>query len=143
MDAETRAQAEQRLTEAAAGLRLMDPRPPLRARLKQLRERQPDAFTHAVAHYEQHVLPRLAEEDPVPVWLEYARYTGQLSANGRLITIGDDGAATTFKSPIAPGALVLFLPEDTTVSAFIAAQPIDPTPAQKASVELLIEGRLG
>jgi hypothetical protein len=142
MDAETRTQAEQRLADAAATLRLMDPRPPLRATLKQLRERQMDAFTRAVAHYEEQVLPRLAAEEPMAVWLEYVRFVGQLTANGRLTAIGDDGAATSFKPPLAPGTLVLFLPEDTTVPAFIAAQPQQPSAAQHASMQLLVEGKL-
>jgi hypothetical protein len=144
MDAQTRALAETRLTDAAAALRLADPRPRLRERLKQLREERADSFNRAVEHYEQAVLPRLAaeEQEPLSVWLEYARFIGQSTANGRLLAIGDDGAAAAFRPPVAPGVLFLFVPDDNAVPAFIAAQPLQPSPAQLATIDLLVGRRL-
>jgi hypothetical protein len=142
MDAETRVRAEARLAEAAAALQLADPRPPLRERLKMLRQKHPDAFSKAVEHYEQAVLPGLTADDPMPAWLDYARFLGQLTANGRLLAIGEDGVAAAFLPPLSPGALVLFIPDDTAVPAFVAAQPQRPSAAQQASMDLLVRGRL-
>jgi hypothetical protein len=145
MSTEVRTRAEARLTEAAAALQLADPRGPLRARLKQLREEQPETFGRAVAHYEEVVLPALAEGDDgdaIAVWLEYGRWIGQLSSNGRLAAIDGTGRAAACKPPLPPASLVLFLPEDHAAAAFVAVAPLEPTPAQQATVELLVNRKL-
>jgi hypothetical protein len=142
MTTDVRSRAETRLTEAAAALHLADPRGPFRERLKQLRETDPEAFQRAVAHYEQDVLPGLAEGDVLAVWLEYGRFLGQLSGNGRLTAIDATGRSTVYRPPLAPGTLVLFLPEDTAVDALVAATPQQPSPAQQATIDLLVSRRL-
>jgi hypothetical protein len=142
MDADMRVRAETRLTEAVAALGLADPRPALRARLKQLREERPDAFADAVRHYEEEVLPRLAEEEPVPAWLDYARHLGQLTANGRLTTIDATGRAVVYRPPLQHAALLLFLPEDTAVTPLVALAPLAPSPAQSATIDLLVNRKL-
>jgi hypothetical protein len=144
MDADTRALAERRLTEAATALQLADPRPALRERLKLLRESQPDPFRQAVAHYEAEVLPRLAAEDPLPAWLDYARFVGQLSSNGRITAIDATGLASTLKpsAPPAPATLVLFLPEDNAADPLVALAPLTPSPAQQATLTLLVSRKL-
>lgn len=142
MDAETRAAAESRLTDAATAAGLADPRPPLRERLRLLRERQPDDFSRAVSHYEAEVLPRLAVEEPLPVWLDYARFLGQVTSNGRLTVIDDTGRAANYRAPLPPASLVLFLPEDMAVAPLVAAAPTEPSPAQQATLALLVERRL-
>jgi hypothetical protein len=143
MSTDVKARAEARLAAAAAALQLADPRGPLRARLKQLRETQPDSFARAVAHYEEQVLPALADQDDaLATWLEYVRQVGQLTSNGRLTTIDARGRAGPFKPPLQPGALVLFLPEDTAADALVAASPLEPSPAQAATIHLLVDRRL-
>ncbi|HSJ24489.1 MAG TPA: hypothetical protein VK929_07480 [Longimicrobiales bacterium] len=142
MDADTRARAEMRLTDAAAALGLADPRPPLRERLKQLRESRDAGFQQAVRHYEDAVLPRLADEEPLQAWLDYARFVGQLSSNGRLMAIDATGLATPVRGGLAGPALVLFLPEDTAVPPLVAAQPLDSSDAQQAARLLLVERKL-
>jgi hypothetical protein len=142
MDAAARTSAEHRLAEAAAARGLDDPRPPLRDRLRLLRDRQPEDFDRAVAHYERQVLPGLAAGEPLDAWLEYARFLGLLTADGRLMVVDDAGAATPFRPPLAPGALVLFLPDDPAADPFIAAAPLRPSPAQRATIDLLVHRRL-
>jgi hypothetical protein len=144
MDAETRVLAEARLAEAAAAHHLSDPRQPLRERLRQLRERQPDAFSRAVAHYEEQVLPLLAAGEPLVAWLDYARFVGQLTSNGRLTAIDETGLAVTLKAAAAPlpGTLVLFVPEDNAIDTLVALAPAAPSPAQDATVALLVQRRL-
>jgi hypothetical protein len=127
---------------AAAALQLGDPRGPLRERLKQLRTTDPEAFGRAVSHYEQEVLPALAEGDAMAVWLDYARWLGQLTGNGRLTCIDATGRAAPCRAPLEHGALVLFLPEDTAAQAFVAAAPLQPSPAQDATLELLVNRKL-
>jgi hypothetical protein len=142
MSTDVKTRADARLAEAATALQLSDPRGPLRDRLKQLRESHPEVFARAVAHYEETVLPALAGGDAMEAWLEYGRWLGQLTANGRLTAIDRTGRASTCRAPLPPATLVLYLPEDTAVPAFVAAAPLDPTAAQAATVELLVNRKL-
>jgi hypothetical protein len=142
MDAQGRGRAEARLEEAAGALGLADPRGPLRERLRQLRESDPAAFERAVQHYEGTVLPALAGDDPIAAWLEYGRFLGQLRSNGRLTAIDSTGRATVYRPPLQPASLVLFMPEDTAVEPLVAAAPQDCTPAQQATLDLLVRRRL-
>jgi hypothetical protein len=143
MDAERRSRAEARLQESAAALGLADPRPPLRERLRQLREGRPDAFRRAIEHYETEVLDALGSDaDPLRAWFEYGRFLGQLTANGRLTAIDATGRGTPWRPPPAAGAVILFLPDDTAVDALLVAAPAEPTRAQQAAIELLVNRRL-
>jgi hypothetical protein len=142
MSNELRARAEARLIEAAAALGLADPRPPLRERLKRLREVHPAAFERAVAHYEQAVLPALADADPVGAWLEYGRFVGQLTGEGRMVAVNDTGRATTFSPPPTPSTLYLFIPEEASEEVIVAAAPDMPSSAQEATLALLVRREL-
>jgi hypothetical protein len=142
MDVISRAHAEARLEEAAAALRLADPRPALRERLRLLREAQPDAFRRAIDHYETTVLPALAGDDPLAAWLEYGRFIGQLTSNGRLTAIDSTGRAAPHRPPAAAGIVVLYLPEDTAVDALLLASPREPSAAQQAAIQLLVHRKL-
>ncbi|CAN5891524.1 hypothetical protein BH23GEM9_BH23GEM9_01940 [soil metagenome] len=143
MSSDLRTLAEIRLTEAAAALGLDDPRDPLRHRLKLLRETQPDVFASAVDHYEKNVLPTLASDDALTVWLEYAKFIGRLTSGGSLVAIDATGRAAPFRPPPRPGDLVLFMPDETGGEIFVAAAPLAPTSAQQASIDLLVNRRLG
>jgi hypothetical protein len=142
MSSELRTRAEARLAEAAAGLGLADPRAPLRGRLKQLREQHHAAFERAVAHYEGDVLPQLAGDDPIGAWLEYGRFVGQLTSNGRLTAIDATGRAASFRPPLQPATLVLFMPEDTAVEPLVVVAPAELSAAQQATIDLLVHRKL-
>jgi hypothetical protein len=142
MSTELRTHAEARLAAAAAALGLADPRQPYRDRLKQLRQSQPEAFERAVAHYERDVLPLLAGEAPLDGWVEYGRFLGQLTSNGRLTAIDASGRATPFRPPLQSDLVVLFLPDDTAAEALITAVPALPSAAQQASLDLLVHRKL-
>jgi hypothetical protein len=138
MDADSRRRAEARLQAAAAAAGLADPRPWLRERLLRLRGGQPDAFERAIRHYEQNVLPALAAADALAAWIEYAAFTARLSAVGQLTAIDATGRARSFVPPVEHGALVVFLPDDPAAAALVAAQPLQPSPAQAAALDLLV-----
>jgi hypothetical protein len=141
MDPQLRSRAEARLASAAEALGLADPRPPYRDRLRELRQTHPDAFERAIAHYEQRVLPALAQDDPLPVWLEYGRFLGSLTGQGRLTHIDESGRASTWP-PGDPAALMLFVPDDTAAGALVLCQPASPSAAQQATLTLLVERKL-
>jgi hypothetical protein len=146
MSSDLRAQAEARLTRAAAELGLADPRPPLRERLKRLREAQPDAFDRAVHHYETAVLPALTVDEPLTAWLEYGRFLGELTAAGRLLIVERTGRAIPLAVPAAAlpatGTLALYVPDDAGEDVLVAALPLDPSPAQEATLALLVRRQL-
>jgi hypothetical protein len=142
MASDLRARAEARLIEAAEVLELGDPRPPLRERLKQLRETHPEAFASAVAHYENTVLPALAGADAVLAWVDYGRFVGELTAAGQLTRIDAHGRASAFQPPLTKGSLVLFIPQDGAADVLPAVAPRQPSAAQQAALELLVHRRL-
>ena len=82
---EIRSRADTRLDQAASAAAFADPRPPLRERLRALKEQHPAGFERAIAHYEQVVLPALGgSTDPLRAWVDYVRFVGELSSPGRL-----------------------------------------------------------
>jgi hypothetical protein len=137
MDATLRARAEARLESAAAELGLADPRPPYRERLRRLRETDAAAFERAIRHYEEEVLAELASgDDPLAVWIAYGR---QLVGDSvRATAIDADGRAAPARPPIRPGTLVLLIPDDTAVDVLVATAPTTPSPAQQATLDLLV-----
>ena len=143
MDPQLRARAEARLEQAAAALGLADPRPAYRDRLRHLRDAQPDAFQRAVAHYEREVLPALAQNDPLGAWLDYGRFLAALTADGAFTTIDESGRAHAYSAPLPPRSLVLFVPEDTSEAVFTAAQPLECSAAQQATIDLLVHRSQG
>lgn len=140
MDAQLRERAEARLTAAAAGLGLADPRPPYRERLRRLRETDPAAFERAVAHYEQNVLPALTTAEPLTTWLEYGKFlTGDAV---RTMAIDADGRAQPVAASVPLGGLVLLIPDEPSADVLIAATPLQPSPAQQATLDLLVSRSL-
>ena len=141
MDTALRTRAEAGLVKAAEGQGLADPRPSYRERLRTLRQARPEAFDQAVEHYEQTVLPALADAEPLPVWLEYGRYLASLTAAGKVVGVDASGRAAQWTRE-APAGLVLFVPEDNAADVMVLSQPVAPSPAQSATLTLLVERKL-
>jgi hypothetical protein len=140
MDAQQRARAEARLEEVAAALGLADPRPPYRDRLRRLRESDPQAFERAVGHYEKTVLPALADVAPLEAWLDYGR--ALVGDPVRTMVIDADGRATAMTPPVPGGSLVLLIPDDLSTDVLVGAAPLQPSPAQQATIDLLVARKL-
>jgi hypothetical protein len=134
--------AEARLEQSAAALGLADPRPPYRERLRSLRETHPDAFQRALTHYENVVLPAMTSGDALTAWLSYASFLAGLTADGELHTIDETGRASVYAGSLAARSLVLFVPVETSEAVLVAAAPLQPSAAQQATVELLVNRRL-
>jgi hypothetical protein len=145
MSDDVRHAADRRLADAAASAAIADPRPGLRGRLRELRARAPLAFDRARLHYDEHVLPRLGEESaepPLETWIGYGRFLGELDGPGRTVAIEENGRAHEYRPPYRPRTLVLHLPDDAAITAFVIAEPAEPSPAQQAAMALLVAGRL-
>lgn len=142
--------ATDRRTEAAfARSPWQDPRADYRVMLRRLREDDPAVFETAVRDYEDAVVARLGDEalDPVEVWLSYGERLAALVGRGRLVRIDASGKAsdapTADPADPSPAAcpLLLHLPALESTPAIVVAAPRDPSPAQRASLALLVEGR--
>ena len=143
MSTDQRASADQNLTEAAARLQLADPRPAFRERLRVLKEEHPEAFARALRHYDETVLPALAAGgDAMAAWVRYGETLGGLTAPGRTVTVDRDGRATKFVPPLAPGSLVLHVPDENGLPVLVAAAPLAPSAAQQATLDLLVNRKL-
>lgn len=144
MDSELKRRLESGLTAVFAERGLTDGLAAYRSVLRDLRARDSEAFRQAAEHYETEVVPRLAGgEDPVEVWVDYGTVIGGLTARGRMMVIDETGRAAPFMVPLEAGSVVLYVPESGRLGAFVAISPVEPSPAQQATIGLLAEGRLG
>jgi hypothetical protein len=146
MSEELRERAEQRLAAAIAAAGVADPRPALRERLRALRERAPAAFDRARSFYEEQVLPALADAAghtaALITWVEYADFVAGLEGEARLYVVDANGRADAFAGSLDAGMLVLHVPDDAAVPALAVIAPLEPSPAQRATLDLLVAGRV-
>lgn len=121
-----------------------DPREPCRALLKELRARDRSSYERAVAHYEGTLVPSVAsgQADPLEAWLDYARLLASLITPGRAVEVDREGTARDYVPPVPPDRLVLHLPDDPSAPALAIALPPELSPAQQATYDLLVAGRV-
>jgi hypothetical protein len=136
--------ADANLEAAMQARALADPRPWLRARLRLLRERDPEAFERALVHYQEELLPGVAGgDDPVAAWIAYGRAVGEWTGTGRTVAVDPSGRAAAWSAPHRDDLLVLHLPDAGDAPALAIMSPARPTPAQRAALDLLVLGREG
>lgn len=134
--------ADQRLEAALEKTGARDPRAVCRERLRQLKGIDAAAFEQAVGHYRDRLIPSIiAGGEPFTAWVEYGRTIARLTFEGRTVAIDRTGLAREYATPADPEALVLHLPEGGRGRALLVAQPRDPSPAQQATRDLLVDGR--
>jgi hypothetical protein len=139
-DHQTRADA--RLETALRDADRADPRPLYRPALKYLRDRDPEAFREALRYFEEELLPSVAGEgDPLAAWLDYGRRLAEALGAGRLVELDTTGRSRPVNNPGEARGLVLHLPDDESAPALALRHPRDPSRAQKAAFELLVERR--
>lgn len=137
-----RTRAEARLEAALQDADCADPRPLYRRALRYLRDRQPEAFQAALDYFEEELIPAVASEaDPLAAWLDYGRRLARALGDGRLVEMDSTGRARPVTDPAEARGLVLHLPDDATAPALALRCPRDPSKAQQATFELLVDGR--
>lgn len=142
---ELRERADRRFEQALRDAGARDPRDFYRERLKELKERDADAYRRAVAYFEERLTPAVAAEDsdPLSEWMEYGRFLAELTAPGRPVQIDPSGRASAFAPPIPPDHLVVHLPTAPAERALLVGLPRELSPAQRAAYELLVKGSQG
>lgn len=139
---DAQALADKRLEAALEKTGARDPRALCRERLRELKGVDAAAFERSVSHYRDRLIPSIvAGEEPFTAWVEYGRTIARLTVQGRTVSIDRTGLAREYATPADPEALVLHLPEGGKGRALLVARPRDPSPAQQATCDLLVDGR--
>lgn len=143
MTDDQRRRADERLESALPGTGLRDPRPFYRPVLKHLRDRDADAFARALDHFESVLVPALAAgADALEGWLDYGVLLADAVGPGRLVEVDGTGRARAVGDPASAAGLLLHLPDDPGAPALLLRYPAASSPAQDATVELLVAGRV-
>ena len=143
-DAAMQDKANLLLMKAIAERAAHDPRDNCRALLRELKGRNRDGYEQAVSYYETTLLPSVASGrvEPLEAWLDYGRHLASLIAPGRAVEVDPRGAAHDCVPPVSPDRLILHIPHGADHPALIVALPATLSPAQQATCDLLVEGRV-
>ena len=137
--------ADQNFARALAESGARDPREFYRQRLKELRERDEQAFRRALDYYDTRLVPAVASgsADALAEWLEYGRVLAQLTTDGQTVQIDRSGRAHPYTPPVPKDHMVLHLPTSSREPALPVGIPSRLSPAQRATFELLVKQALG
>jgi hypothetical protein len=128
MDQAVRDEADRRFVEALKESDARDPRDFYRDALRELRKVNPGGYDQAVNHFQEVLIPGIAKGDsePLRAWRDYGRLIAELTAPGR-------------DAPM--DRLVLHIPNNKSGKALLVALPPEPSPAQRATYDLLVCGK--
>ena len=126
---------------AAAGAR--DPRDYYRSRLRELRQSNPEGYADAVAYYQSTLVTSIAEQeaDPLRAWQTFGLRIAQLTAAGRAVAVDPAGRSRPFEAPGRADDMILHLPDEGSRRALLVGLPPEPSPAQMATYNWLVQGR--
>jgi hypothetical protein len=134
------------LEEALASTGTADPRPALRELLRGLRDTDEGAYRTLVARFEDEVIRpiRTRELAPLDAWLRFGITLAEARLPVAAIEVGPSGVA----APLDPGAgarpgfVILHVPAGTSGKATLVQGPEDLSPAQQATVDLLVHSKV-
>ena len=143
MTTDLRAKIDARLSAALAASGARDPRDQYRARLRDLRRSNPQGYTDALAHYQETLVPSIAERgaDPLAAWWEFGLVLAHLTAPGRAVAVDGTGLSRPFEPPGEADDLILHLPDAGNARALLVSLPATPSAAQTATHDWLVLGR--
>ena len=138
------AEADRLFEEALERSGARDPREYYRDRLRELKSSNPEAYEEAVSFYRDRLIPEVASggSDPLQAWLRYGRMLASLTVEGEAVEVDGSGRRHPLSGDASHDNLVLHIPSGRGGRALLVGLPKDPTPAQRATYELLVLGRL-
>lgn len=142
MSDEQSAAADKALEAALEATGARDPREFYRERLRELKKADAAAYETAVGYYRDTLIPEVAggQRDPLDAWTEYGRRLAAALAPGRTLSVDRTGLAHDYDGP-ARDRLVLHLPAASGARALLVGLPTSLSPAQRATYDVLVEGR--
>jgi len=134
--------ADKALEAALAETGARDPREFYRERLRELKRASSEAYDTAVAYYRDTLIPDVAagKREALDAWTEYGRQLASALAPGRTVSIDATGLAHEYAGPEG-NRLVLHLPAEKGARALLVGLPTKLSPAQRATYDVLVEGR--
>jgi len=143
MDDAIKAEADRVFLEALERTGARDPRDFYRKSLRGLRQVNPDGYEKAVAHFQEVLVPSIANGDakPLQAWREYGRLIAEVTVSGRTVAIDETGRSFPFEAEAPLDRLVLHLPDTKSGRAILVSLPPTPSQAQRATYELLVAGK--
>ena len=143
MDDRLKIEADERFEAALKSSGARDPREFYRKALRELREVNPGGYDRAVSHFQEVLVPSITngESEPLWAWREYGRLIAEVTASGRTVSIDETGRSHPFDSDTPMDRLVLHLPEGKGRRAILISLPPEPSPAQRATFDLLARGK--
>ena len=128
---------------------LEDLQPRCRRLLVQLRAKDKTAYDEAVEQYRSKVRSVSGDGNVLSAWIAYGSWLAERLASGKLVEISDQGLAddvqdparfgASDQNPVAPGTMLIHLPDNHKRRAFVIAIPAEPSDAQLATAKLLCE----
>lgn len=143
MDQTAKAEADRRFEEALKATGARDPRDFYRQVLRELKESNPEGYDRAVRHFQTTLVPGIAsgEAEPLGAWREYGRLIAEAAEPGNTVEIDETGRARPYSPECPFDRLVLHVPHERGRRAILVSLPPIPSPAQRATFELLVRGR--
>jgi hypothetical protein len=137
--------ADRRFSDRLAATGARDPREFYRGLLRELRERDETLYRDMVALYETSVIQAVGREeaDPLEAWLGFGVALAVASAGtGNAVVIDDSGRASPLEGVPSWDQLILHLPDAGRVRALPVGLPPELSEAQRATVDLLVKGKV-
>ena len=135
--------ADARFEAALAATGARDPRDYYRTRLRELRQSNPEGYADAVAYYQRTLVTSIAEQDadPFEAWQSFGLRIAQLTAAGRAVAVNPAGRSRPFEAPGRTEDMILHLPDARNRRALLVGLPPEPSAAQMATYNWLVQGR--
>ncbi len=120
-----------------------DPREYYRERLKGLKEVSTEAYDQAVSYYRDELIPSIANGsvDPVGAWLKYGKLVAELTVPGKAVLIDRTGRSAAHEGDGNSDEMILHIPSGKGGRAVLVGLPSDPSSAQMATFDLLVQGK--
>lgn len=143
-DTEEQERADRRFEEALERTGARDPRAVYRTLLKELKSQSEERYRETVGRWRSEVVEPLAdgEAEPLERWLRFGAELARDLHPGRTVVVDEAGRAAPHRGTPSWRELVLHLPDAKRVRAIPVSLPPEPSPAQQATVDLLVEGRV-
>jgi hypothetical protein len=144
MDPDLQQEADRRFAAHLEATGARDPRDFYRDLLKRLKARDEAAYRKAVERFRDEVVGPIARDDrdPLEAWVSYGLALARELHPGRTVVLDRAGRSIPFEPPPDPDAMILQLPDEKRERAVPVSLPPDPSPAQRAVLDLLVEGKV-